>query len=95
MKRKEVWLGLLAAFILGIFLSPFASQSPDGLERVAGDRGFLQKEEENPAFRAPVPDYQMPGIGDRKIARALAGALGVAAALGAGYGLARALKKKD
>jgi hypothetical protein len=34
---------LLVALILGVFVSPYASSRPDGLERVATDHGFVGK----------------------------------------------------
>ncbi len=43
-KRKALWLfvvgGLLVALALAFFVSPYASSSPDGLNKVAEDKGF-------------------------------------------------------
>ena len=39
--RIVVIAGLLIAFVLAIVLSPFASSSPDGLEKVGEDKGFI------------------------------------------------------
>jgi hypothetical protein len=48
------WIVILAV-ALGVGLAaPFASSSPDGLERVAADQGFLDR---GTAQAAPVPDY--------------------------------------
>ena len=33
--------GIALSLALAIFLSPFASPHPDGLERVAEDKGFI------------------------------------------------------
>ena len=93
MKRGNFrWLGLIAVGIgigLGIaFFSPFASGSPDGLERVAEDEGFL--EEAQGSSYDIIPDYAMPGVEDERVATVLAGIVGVliVAALGLalGYG---------
>ena len=36
-----ILVGLAVSAILAVFVSQFASNSPDGLEKVAGDKGFL------------------------------------------------------
>ena len=49
---------------LAVLVSPGASSSPDGLEKVAEDKGFLEKAEETePVWNnAPIPDYAVPGL---------------------------------
>ncbi len=91
MKIKDVILGLSIAIILAIF-SFLASSSPDGLERVAEDRNFI--EHAASIMKSPIPDYVFPGIANEKIAGSLAGILGVIAVFGLGFGLARILKRK-
>ena len=88
------WYGaLIFAFILAIF-SPLASGSPDGLEKVAENKGFME------LALAPVfnvfPDYAIPGIPNEVLATILAGIVGTLILFGIGYGLARLLRaKKD
>jgi cobalt/nickel transport protein len=94
MRSRDVWLGIAAALLLALFISPFASQSPDGLERVAEDQGFIEKGEGEPIASAPVPDYVMPGVKNESVATSLAGALGVVVVFAVGYGLASLLKKR-
>jgi len=77
-------LALGIAFIL----SPFASKSPDGLERVAEDKGFLDKGESLPVFQAPAPDYTMPGIKAEWLSTPVAGILGTLVTFGFSYGVA-------
>jgi cobalt/nickel transport protein len=89
-----MWLGVAAALLLAIFISPFASQSPDGLERVAEDKGFLEKGEGQPVMNAPVPDYIMPGVKNESVATSLAGVLGVVVVFAVGYGAGSLLKKR-
>jgi cobalt/nickel transport system permease protein len=58
-----------------VLLSPFASTDPDGLERVAGDLGFLSK-----GVSAPyqfMPDYVLPVLTQGYIATVLAGLIGL------------------
>lgn len=56
--------GLALSVALALIVSPWASSSPDGLEKVAEDKGFLEAAEETePAWsESPIPDYAMPGI---------------------------------
>jgi cobalt/nickel transport protein len=70
-RRKSLYIFILAGLALSVALalivSPFASSSPDGLERVAEDKGFLEKAEETePAWdKAPIPDYAFPGLTEK------------------------------
>jgi cobalt/nickel transport system permease protein len=86
--------GLLAALGLAVFVTPFASPWPDGLEAVAAKLGFAGK-----AARAlwPVPtaDYQVPGIHWAAGATALAGAVGTLIVFGLSLLLARALVRES
>jgi len=87
-----VIVGLVIALALAIFLSPFASSSPDGLERVGEDKDFMEKA--HSFFVGLIPDYLFPGIGNEKVATAIAGGLGVLIVFGLTYGLARLIKRK-
>jgi hypothetical protein len=97
--QRRRWLGLLAvglAIALGITLfSPFASGSPDGLERVAEDEGFIE-EAEDPSYNI-IADYVFPGVENERLATILAGVVGVlivgALGLAIGYG-PRLLRKR-
>jgi hypothetical protein len=83
-------IALALAVGLGAAVSPFASSSPDGLEKVADDKGFLQdgrraKVQED----APAPDYAFPGVEEPRLATGLAGFAGTLLVFAAGYGVAR------
>jgi hypothetical protein len=68
---------LVVAVALAVFVSPFASGSPDGLERVAVDKGFESAAAGQPVWRfSPLGDYHLPGIGNEKVATAVAGLVG-------------------
>jgi cobalt/nickel transport protein len=90
--------GLAIAVALALFISPWASSSPDGLEKVAEDKGFSeQAEKTEPAWdSSPVPDYAMPGLEESHpaLATALAGLAGTVAIFLIAWGLALVLKKK-
>ena len=80
------WIaGLVIALALTL-LSPLASSSPDGLERVAEDKGFIDAAED-PPFQI-VADYLFPGIENEAIATILAGIVGTVLVCGIGYAVA-------
>lgn len=91
-KTRWIWIGLAAALAVGAFLSLAASPSPDGLERVAEDKGFLGKAVSTPLLRSPLPDYLFPGIADERLATGLAGFLGTLVLFALGYGVGWALR---
>jgi cobalt/nickel transport protein len=68
---------LAVAIALGTAFSPFASGSPDGLEKVAQDKGFVDRGRLAAVQQeAPAPDYALPGVDDPRVATALAGFAG-------------------
>jgi cobalt/nickel transport protein len=94
MDKKVIFWGLIVAIFLAIAISPFASPWPDGLEKVAEDKGFLKKGEVEPPLRSPIPDYTWPGIKNEKLATAIAGVVGTLIVFGAGYGLAALINRR-
>ena len=78
MKRSLLIILIISLAIAGI-VSYFASQYPDGLERVAVDLGFVHKAKD-PAVTV-LPDYTIPGI-EGIISNGLAGIIGVLATFG-------------
>jgi cobalt/nickel transport system permease protein len=58
-----------------VLLSPLASADPDGLERVAGDLGFLRLSGSN--LYKILPDYTLPFLGATPLSTILAGVIGV------------------
>jgi hypothetical protein len=86
---------LALAIGLGTALSPFASSSPDGLEKVAERKAFL--DEGRVAWvqeKAPVPDYAFPGIGDARLATGVAGFTGTLGVFLLGYGVAAVVRRR-
>lgn len=95
--KRIIFWGFFLALALAVFLSPWASSLPDGLERVAGNLGFTEKAEQSGLTlwrHSPLPDYQLPGILSQGWGAALSGLLGTLALVGLGWGLARLLKRK-
>lgn len=95
MKAKEIVIGLAAALFLALILSPFASPWPDGLEKVAEEKGFLAKGEEKPALAAPVPDYAWPGVKSEGNATRIAGAVGTLVCFVVALGAAALMRKSS
>ena len=93
---RWLWIGLAVALAVGAILSLAASSSPDGLERVAEDQGFLAKAARAPLLHSPLFGYLFPGIADDRLATGLAGFLGtlVLFALGCGVGWALRLGRR-
>ncbi len=85
-----VGYGLLIVLGMALFVAPFASQWPDGLEKVARALGF-EIQATAPALSSPLAEYRFPLVGSATMATALAGLVGTVLAFIAAYGLARAL----
>ena len=78
-------LALALAVGLASAVSPYASSSPDGLEKVAGDKAFLHRGEAQET--SVLSDYALPGVGDERVATGLAGFAGTLLVFGLGYGV--------
>lgn len=89
-------LGLLALSLLLVFVvAPWASSSPDGLERVAQNQGFLERGEGEAAWKhAPMPDYAVSRIGHEGLSTGFAGAAGTLAVFASGLLLGRVLRRR-
>ncbi len=91
MKLKWWHIGLLICLIVAL-ISPLASSSPDGLEKVAEDKGFIEKAGE--AVFEVIPDYVFPGVGNEAVATILAGLVGTLVLFGLTYGISLLLRKQ-
>jgi hypothetical protein len=88
-------LALAVAIGLAAAASPFASSSPDGLERVATDKAFIDDGRLAPIQEeAPVPDYAFPGIDDARLATAAAGFVGTLGVFALGAGLVAVVRRR-
>ncbi len=65
----------LAALLIALCLSPFASPLPDGLEAVMAQYQVLH--EAAPLFVTPLADYQVAGVASEGLSTGLAGLIGV------------------
>ncbi|MGL5942362.1 MAG: PDGLE domain-containing protein [Waterburya sp.] len=91
--------GLGVALIIAIFVSPFASSDPDGLDRVSQDLKFEHKASEDaPAQKLPFArlfdEYALKGVPEG-IATPIAGLVGTLATFGLAWGTGKLLVKKN
>jgi cobalt/nickel transport protein len=91
--RAFIITGLGIALLIAVFISPFASQDPDGLDRVSQDLKFEDKAvEDAPAkklpFYAVFEEYALRGVPEA-IATPLAGLVGTLATFGLAWGIGK------
>lgn len=87
--------GLLLATGVALFIAPFASPWPDGLERVATMLGFATKAHPGLSAAAPLADYHFPGVSSAVWATAWAGAIGTVVVFALAWLLTFLLLPKD
>ena len=68
-----------AALVLAAVVSFYASSSPDGLEKVAGDIGFLDTAKDHANSDFALADYGVAGVENERFSVGLAGTIGVVA----------------
>ena len=90
--NKKWWLIAFIVCMLLVTISPLASSSPDGLEKVAEDKGFIGLAKGSP-FEI-VTGYLFPGIENEVMAKILAGWAGTILLFGVTYVLAWLVKSR-
>lgn len=91
--RRLGWFlpaGIVVAALLAGIVSFYASSSPDGLERVATDKGFIGQSAEHALAGQPLADYGEAG----GIPVGIAGLIGVGVTLAVGGGLFFAVRRR-
>ena len=86
--RAFLLYGLLVVLGLLLFVLPFASPLPDGLERVAKDLGFDYSAAKHPALPAPFASYRFPGISGGASSAVVSGIVGVLVVFALSVGIA-------
>jgi len=86
-------VGIAAAAALVIFLAPNASSSPDGLEKVAADKGIDTGATDHAFSDGPFADYGVSGVDNSWVATWITGLLGVAATFAVCAGLLFLLRR--
>ncbi|MFJ3704927.1 MULTISPECIES: energy-coupling factor ABC transporter permease [Streptomyces] len=92
---RKVWAtGLAAALVLAGFVSFYASANPDGLEKVAADKGIDEKVQEHGAADSPLADYGVKDVTDARLSGGLAGVIGVGVTVVVGTGVFWAVRSR-
>ncbi|WP_405677649.1 energy-coupling factor ABC transporter permease [Streptomyces sp. NBC_01511] len=87
--RRLLVAGIGTALLLAGVVSFYASANPDGLEKVAADKGFDEKVDEHAhaAADSPLADYGIENISNTRLSGGLAGVIGVGATVVVGSGI--------
>ena len=91
--------GLGAALVIAAVVSPFASSSPDGLERVAEDLGFIDSEHSEPLaqklpFAGIFDGYALRGT-PAAVATPIAGIVGTLVTFGLAWGVGKLVVRQS
>jgi cobalt/nickel transport system permease protein len=93
--RRTLWVtGLITSLVLAGFVSFYASANPDGLEKVAADKGIDKKTEEHAAADSPLADYGVKDVEDARLSGGLAGVIGVGVTVVAGSAVFWAVRRR-
>jgi len=90
-RRPMLWILLAVSMLVAVFIAPFASEFPDGLEKVAESLGFLKRGTSK--VTSPLPDYQILGLRGG-ISTSMAGVVGVLVTFGLAYMIVKVLHRK-
>lgn len=90
--RRWWVVGIAIAALIVIFVAPYASQDPDGLERVAEDAGFIERATN--FWGGLLNGYAIPGIDDPRLSTILSGLLGVAIVVAIVFVLGRVVARR-
>ncbi|MFD5515734.1 energy-coupling factor ABC transporter permease [Streptomyces sp. NPDC127066] len=86
--HRKVWItGLVTSLVLAGFVSFYASASPDGLEKVAKDKGIDAKAKAHASDGSPLAGYGVKDVSDARLSGGLAGVIGVGVTVVAGTGV--------
>jgi len=92
--KAVVMVGLLVALLLAGVVSYYASNSPDGLNRVAQDKGFSSAAKHHGAKHGPFAGYETKGVDNGRLSGGLAGVVGSLVVLVAAGGITYAVRRK-
>lgn len=93
--HRKLWItGLVTSLVLAGFVSFYASANPDGLEKVAADKGIDKKTEEHATADSPLADYGVEDVTDARLSGGLAGVIGVGVTVVAGSAVFWAVRRR-
>ncbi len=92
-RASFVAYALLVTLVLAVFIAPFGSPWPDGLEKVAASLGFSSK---SASFApSPLANYKVPGVESPGLAAGLAGGAGAVVVMGLSFVLSTLLLPRE
>ncbi len=94
LQNKFLRAGLLVSLAIAGVLSYYASSQPDGLERVAEDKGFLDTAKDSVNAGTPLADYGITGLENERLSVGLSGIIGVIVTLLVAFAIFKTLAKK-
>jgi PDGLE domain len=92
--RGVVLVGLLVALLLAGFGSYYASSAPDGLAKVAIDKGLDKGEQDHAFGDLPLAGYSLRGVDNERLSGGLAGIAGVTLTFLLGGALALGVRRR-
>ncbi len=95
--RTRIFVAIALALAVGLAtaVSPFASPNPDGLEKVAEEKAFLEQGKLHSLQEdSPIPDYAFPGIDNERVATGVAGFVGTLGVFALGLGIAWLVRRR-
>jgi hypothetical protein len=95
-RTRWVVLGVaVVALILAGFVSFYASSSPDGLNRVAADKGFASTGRTHSSDGSPLAGYESKGVHNARLSKAIAGVSGTVIVLALAGGLTLLVRRRQ
>ena len=86
--------GLLVALLLAGVVSFYASTSPDGLNRVAEDKGFSRTQTKHASDGSPFAHYGTAGVSDGRLSKGVAGVVGCLVVLALAGGITFVVRRR-
>lgn len=93
--KKLLIAGFAVSLFIAGFASYYASSSPDGLEKVAEDIGFIETAKENTNADTTLADYGVKGVDNERLSTGTAGVIGVLATAGVSTVLFLVLRRRS
>ncbi|MGW7407298.1 energy-coupling factor ABC transporter permease [Streptomyces sp. NPDC054833] len=93
--HRTLWItGLVTSLVLAGFVSFYASADPDGLEKVAHDKGIDQNAGKHASADSPLAGYGVKDVSDARLSGGLAGVIGVGVTVVAGSTVFWAVRRR-
>jgi cobalt/nickel transport system permease protein/cobalt/nickel transport protein len=92
--RSLLAVGVLLSLVLAGVVSYYASSQPDGLQKVAGEQGFLDSARDHASSGSPFADYTTVGVDDARLSGGIAGVVGALLVLAIAGGIFMALRRR-